>query len=183
MIPWILYNLSTTHACPRWRAAANQEWEYPEKICLVAAVNLYVRGTLRDALVRTTLTYALQTRDLNEQDIRKLEKFTFKCIRQIIEPRWYMRGTHIPKTHTYQRYGILVVRSRLGKLEITHRHRQTINTWNIHTRQKLTTTINDEMWQTNWQKLKKQRWNYETRAQDNKNTSTNIYTCKNEHPE
>lgn len=46
---------------------------------------------LWEALVRSTLTYELQTNLANEQNTRKIEQFMFKNIRQIEEPHWFIQ--------------------------------------------------------------------------------------------
>jgi len=70
--------------------------ENAKKIFQNNALNKKIRLLLWNAIIRSTMTYALQTREIYKQDLRKLEQFTSKCIRQIMEPYWY-KGKHISK--------------------------------------------------------------------------------------
>ena len=66
------------------------------------AINIKVRIILWGALIRSILTYALHTKKLKRADIRKLETFTFRCIKQIEEKRPQYRAAHIARTQTYK---------------------------------------------------------------------------------
>jgi len=147
---------------------AKQAWGSTRKIYLNAAINKKVRIILRNAIIRSTLTYALQTHEQTPREIHKLEQFMFKCIRQIVEPYWYKPGKHIARNSTYKKYNIPTIKTWLEKLAITHHLRQTINTWNIHTEQQQMTIKNERKWIKKWTEHKQMHDTQETRTKKQK---------------
>ena len=55
---------------------------------------------LRNALIRPTMEYALQTTEITNRNTEKLESDAYKCIRQINGPQWIIR-TQSPKEIQY----------------------------------------------------------------------------------
>ena len=49
------------------------------------------RKMLWNALIRSTLTYALHTQEYAEIEIRKAEQFQNKCLRQIKNEKWFLQ--------------------------------------------------------------------------------------------
>ena len=54
------------------------------------------KALLWNALIRSTLTYAIQTQDISQHGQRNVNGFTFKCTRQILHRYWY-NETHKPQ--------------------------------------------------------------------------------------
>ena len=109
-----------------------------------------MRILLRNALIRSTLTYALHTQTNKQKtDIQKLETFMFKCIKQIHEPSWGKQNNTYQKNALPEIYKIPTINKWLQKLMVMHHLRQTCKTWHIHTEKQHTVTINEQMWQKN----------------------------------
>ena len=50
------------------------------------------RILLWDALVRSTITYAIHTQEYTVREAKKLEQFQPKCLRQIQNEQWYINA-------------------------------------------------------------------------------------------
>ena len=76
---------------------------------LLRSPELYAKILLRNALIRTTLKYALFTQEDKQIGINILEQFAPKCIRHIVGPKWFLeeenrRGDSSIKNARNQQY-------------------------------------------------------------------------------
>ena len=113
---------------------AKTTWGILRKIFLNAGIKTFIRIQLRNAIVRSTLTYGLQPQNIESNlNNRKLGGFTYKCIRQIHDNKWYLTPDGISRNTQYAKYRQPTTKSWVRKLETTHLLRQTPKEWKIHT--------------------------------------------------
>ena len=87
---------------------------------------------LWNALIRSTLTYAIQTQDISHRDKPNINDFTVACIRQILH-RYRHNETRKPqKEIPHATLHQTTTTSWIIKLRIMHMIRQTRDGWNIH---------------------------------------------------
>ena len=68
---------------------ARQSWQLlRKKLFANKTLKIRTKTLLWNAIVRSTLTYGIQTLDLTEQDKKGLGGFTFYCLRQIQDIHW-----------------------------------------------------------------------------------------------
>ena len=80
---------------------------------------------------------------------KKKEQFQFKCMRQIQDERWRIRGGGTTKKETNQKHKRPTIQAWLQKLEITQHLRQTTDRWEIHTMDQPITRIRGTKWKEN----------------------------------
>ena len=107
---------------------------------------------LWNPLVRSTLTYVMQTREIALPDQKYLESCTFARIRQIQNRYWYKK-TRKPLTHETQ-YTLRqpTTISWVDKLRLIHMIRKTKHGRNIHhtNNHYVTNTIDIYIWNREW---------------------------------
>ena len=114
---------------------AKQTWVIlRNKLFLNEGIKPRIRIQLWNALVRSTQTYALQTKNIeHDQSRRKMEGFSYKCIRQIRNKHRYKEDKRLSRDSIYKKYTQPTITSWVRKLATTHYLRQTTNSWKIHT--------------------------------------------------
>ena len=96
------------------------------------------------------MTYELHTRNNKEQELIKLEQFQFNCIRQIQNPRWYLREQKIPRKQLYVRYKQPLVHTWLQKMAIAQHLHQTTKEWNIRNHTQSIVQLQEHNWKQQW---------------------------------
>ena len=126
--------------------------------------NKQVRIRLWNAIIRPTLTYALQTHELSPRDARKLGRFMFKSTRPIVEPWWYKPGKHITKSIAYQKYSTQSIK-KMARKSSNNTSSKTDHQYMEHTPRKTDNDINKwTKWKNEWIQRKKLQDRQGTRA-------------------
>ena len=87
------------------------------------------------ALIRSALTYALQTHEITMRDKQNIDSSTFACVRRILNKFRY-KETHAPqRMETYIQLRQPTTASWINKLRIKHMMRQTRDGWSIQNTQ------------------------------------------------
>jgi len=136
-----------------------------------------IRILLWNALVRSTMTYALQTQNL-ERDInhREMDSFAHKCIRQMHNKDRYKTQTWISRDTLYGKYAQPTIYSWLLKLATTHYLRQTTYTNKIHTHEHRNIQHIHTMWIATWgQHRKYNQTKQEQQATSPTSTDAHLY--------
>ena len=110
--------------------------------------------TIRNAIVRSTLTYGIQTLDLTEQDNRRMGGFTFYCLRQIHDIHWSRKSQKPQSENLHIQMQQPATTSRIRKLRLKHAFTQTRNKWNIHSHQLPLIAKTRQTWHEEWKEQK-----------------------------
>jgi len=113
------------------------------------------RILLRNALIISTTTYALHTRNNTQHELTKLEKFQFNCIRQIQNPRWCLQEQKKSRKQLYVKYKQSLIHTWLQKMDITQHLHQTTKQWNIHNHTQSIVLQQEHKWKQQWEMRKK----------------------------
>ena len=138
---------------------------------------------LWNATIRATLTYGLQTKTLTDEQYNKLERFTYNCQKEIIEPDWILQlkeQQYISQEHINSKLIQPSIKTWLQKLQLTHYAHQTKASWMIHTQDNETIQETEQMWKKEWETTKtmiQQEINNKTNKPKNK-LSTYLFRHK-----
>ena len=140
-------------------------------------ITLQIRTLLWNATIRATLTYGLQTMTLTEEQYNKLEKFTFNCHREMIEPNWILQlkdNKHISQEQVNEKMAQPSIKTWLRKLRLTHHAKQTKTSWMTHTQENDTILETEQIWNKEWettqQALQQTKNNKTNTTRNNQNT-------------
>ena len=92
------------------------------------------RTALRNAIIRSTLTYALHARIHKLRETIKLEQFQLPILREIRNPKWYLQTRKPPSKELHKHYKQPAINTWLQKMAIAQHLRQTTQHWTIHTK-------------------------------------------------
>ena len=109
---------------------------------------------LRNAIVRSTLTYGIQTLDLTEQGKQRMDGFAFYCLRQIQDIYWSQKPQKPQSKSLYIQMQQPTTASWVKKLRLKHAFAQTRSNWNIHSHQLPMITKTRQTWHEEWQEQK-----------------------------
>jgi len=113
---------------------AKQTWAKTRKQLFTNPIlNAKTKILLWNSLIRSTMTYALQTQEYTTKQLSKAEQFHFKRIRVINDTEWYQKTNKPTKQQLHQKHNQPAIKTWIQKLAITHHLRQTTNSWKIHT--------------------------------------------------
>ena len=93
-------------------------------------INTRTKTLLRNALIRSTLTYALQPHEIAIHGQQRIDSFTFARIRQIVNIHWYKEHHKPQRRRKHTTLAQPATTSWINKLRIAHMLQQTRNGWN-----------------------------------------------------
>merc|ERR1712112_63662 len=119
-------------------------------------ITLKIRTLLWNATIRATLTYGLQTKTLTTEQYNKLERFTYNCQREMIEPNWILQlkdKQHISQEQINKTIIQPSIKTWLQKLRLTHHAKQAKPSWTIHTQDNETIQETEQIWEKEWETI------------------------------
>ena len=131
-----------------------------EKLFNRTKIKTRVKILLRNAIISSALTYALQTHGIAEHGERRINSFTFPRTRLLGNKNW------INETHKPQKYATHVATKQptatswINKLRIMHMLRQTANGRSIRNAINPYVQTTNKIWQDEWGKQKKNSHKY-----------------------
>jgi len=165
-----------------WRQAKQKLFQnktIPEKL----------RIQLWNALVRSTLTYALQTQEITPAQKETINKFAQKCMRNIIDITWYATKKEQPDIEfnsirtrkVYLRTEQPTITSWMEKQSTIHMARQTKPHRKIHPETMRRMQQIQDKWTQTWKQVKAELTTPQketTKNKTNTNHTTNIQNTK-----
>ena len=164
----------------RLRKARNTWRQLRNKIFQRTQLKPKTKLLLWNAVIRSTLTYALQTQNIGEKDQKSINAFTFKCLRQISNKYWYKKKHKPNRTKVYKKHRQPSTISWIQKLRTIHMLKHTAKNWKIHHEKYPYVKNTTSNWEKEWQEHEKQvqgiiqQQNQVTRAEINNIIETQL---------
>ena len=136
---------------------ARNAWNILRKRLLNKAnLKTRIKTLLWNALIRSTLAYALQTQELSEKDKKRTDSFTFSCMRHLKNQHWIHESQRPNRLDTYTALKQPTTILWIHKQRVNHMLQQTRNIWSIHNKQQQYVQGTIKLWQQAWEKQKEQ---------------------------
>ena len=140
-------NLTSCKAIKERLFEARQSWRIlRRRIPTCATLKNKTKLMLRNAIVRSTLTYGIQTLDLTGQDKQRMGGFAFYCLRQIHDIHWPQKPQKPQRKNMRAQMQQPATASWIWKLRLKHAFTQTRNICDIHSQQLPMITKTRQTW-------------------------------------